>query len=105
MKLKLNLKHKLMSKSVSMLAFGALLFSSLSACVSSNQTPPPVPIGNTSTPIKHLVVMFQENVSFDDYFGIYPNALNPQGKSDCTAAPNVSSLNDLQQCPEWLVLL
>ena len=23
----------------------------------------------TSTPIKHLVVMFQENVSFDHYFG------------------------------------
>ena len=28
--------------------------------------------GTTSTPIKHLVVIFQENVSFDHYFGTYP---------------------------------
>src|SRR5262249_4557579 len=26
----------------------------------------------TTTPIKHLVVIFQENVSFDHYFGTYP---------------------------------
>ena len=29
---------------------------------------------NTRTPIKHVVVIFQENVSFDHYFGTYPNA-------------------------------
>ncbi len=28
----------------------------------------------TATPIKHVVVIFQENVSFDHYFGTYPNA-------------------------------
>ena len=28
----------------------------------------------TQTPIKHLVVIFQENVSLDHYFGTYPNA-------------------------------
>ena len=33
----------------------------------------------TATPIKHLVVFFQENVSFDHYFGAYPNALNDDG--------------------------
>jgi phospholipase C len=27
----------------------------------------------TATPIKHLVVIFQENVSFDHYFGTYPH--------------------------------
>ena len=26
----------------------------------------------TATPIKHLVVIFDENVSFDHYFGTYP---------------------------------
>jgi phospholipase C len=31
----------------------------------------------TTTPIKHLVVIFQENISFDHYFGTYPHALNP----------------------------
>jgi phospholipase C len=36
--------------------------------------------GATTTPIKHLVVIFQENVSFDHYFGTYPNAANTSGQ-------------------------
>ncbi len=40
----------------------------------------------TSTPIKHLVVVFQENVSFDHYFGTYPKAANTDG-TPFTAAP------------------
>jgi len=28
----------------------------------------------TETPIDHVIVIFQENVSFDHYFGTYPNA-------------------------------
>ncbi|MGZ5871373.1 MAG: phospholipase C [Bradyrhizobium sp.] len=42
-----------------------------------------VPTANnirTATPIKHLVVIFDENRSFDHYFGTYPNALNPEGE-------------------------
>ena len=35
----------------------------------------------TATPIKHVVVIFQENVSFDHYFGTYPNALNLSGET------------------------
>ena len=31
------------------------------------------------TPIKHVVVIFGENISFDHYFGTYPNAANPHG--------------------------
>jgi phospholipase C len=31
-------------------------------------------------PIKHVVVIFQENASFDHYFGTYPRALNPPGE-------------------------
>ena len=31
------------------------------------------------TPIEHLVVIFQENHSFDVYFATYPVALNPPG--------------------------
>ena len=30
--------------------------------------------------IRHVVVLFQENVSFDHYFGTYPHALNPNGE-------------------------
>jgi len=36
---------------------------------------------HTATPIKHLVVIFQENVSFDHYFGTYPNAANTDGST------------------------
>ena len=34
------------------------------------------PAQGTTTPIKHLVVIFQENVSFDHYFGTYPHTNN-----------------------------
>ena len=34
----------------------------------------------TKYPIKHLVVIFNENISFDHYFGSYPNAMNPEGE-------------------------
>ena len=48
----------------------------------------------TATPIKHLVVIFQENVSFDHYFATYPNAANSDG-STFHAAPNTPSVNGL----------
>jgi phospholipase C len=57
------------------------------------------PSGNndskTATPIKHLVVIFQENVSFDHYFGTYPNALNLKGDRIFTAAAGTPSINGL----------
>jgi phospholipase C len=49
----------------------------------------------TSTPIKHLVVIFQENVSFDHYFATYPNAKNPAGEPRFNAAPDTPAVNGL----------
>ena len=49
----------------------------------------------TATPIQHLVVIFQENVSFDHYFGTYPNALNPKGEPKFKAAANTPAVNGL----------
>src|ERR1700692_2317751 len=49
----------------------------------------------TATPIQHLVVIFQENVSFDHYFGTYPNALNPKGEPKFKASANTPSVNGL----------
>ncbi len=49
----------------------------------------------TTTPIKHLVVIFDENVSFDHYFGTYPNAANPPGEPAFHAAPGTPSVNGL----------
>ena len=37
--------------------------------------------GHAATPVKHVVVIFQENVSFDHYFGTYPNAANTDGQT------------------------
>ncbi len=34
----------------------------------------------TTTPIKHVIVIFQENISFDHYFATYPHATNPVGE-------------------------
>jgi phospholipase C len=33
----------------------------------------------TKTPIKHVVVIFDENISYDHYFGTYPKATNDDG--------------------------
>ena len=52
------------------------------------------PKDKTATPIKHLVIIFQENVSFDHYFGTYPNATNTSGQH-FTAAPGTSAVNGL----------
>ena len=49
----------------------------------------------TKTPIKHLVVIFQENVSFDHYFGTYPNAANLSGETPFHAAGTPTSINNL----------
>jgi phospholipase C len=49
----------------------------------------------TATPIQHLVVIFQENVSFDHYFGTYPNAQNPAGEPKFRAATDTPTVNGL----------
>jgi phospholipase C len=53
----------------------------------------------TATPIQHVVVIFQENVSFDHYFGTYPNAANTDG-TKFTAAEGTPQINGLT--PELL---
>jgi phospholipase C len=48
----------------------------------------------TATPIKHVVVVFDENVSFDHYFGTYPYAANTDG-STFHAKPGTPTVNGL----------
>jgi phospholipase C len=52
----------------------------------------------TATPIKHLVVIFQENVSFDHYFGTYPQATNTSGQP-FDAHGNTPTVNGLTNTP------
>jgi len=49
----------------------------------------------TQTPIKHVVVIFGENISFDHYFATYPQATNPVNEPAFTAAPNTPAVNNL----------
>ena len=51
--------------------------------------------GQTATPIQHLVVIFQENVSFDHYFATYPTALNPSGEPRFKASADTPTVNGL----------
>ncbi|WP_409192238.1 alkaline phosphatase family protein [Bradyrhizobium sp. RDM4] len=50
---------------------------------------------HTETPIKHLVVIFNENRSFDHYFATYPNAANPSGAIPFVPKPHTPKVNNL----------
>ena len=57
----------------------------------------------TKTPIKHLVVIFDENRAFDHYFGTYPNALNLEGEPVFEPARNTPrDVNNLLSSPALL---
>jgi phospholipase C len=51
--------------------------------------------GGTASPIKHVVVIFQENVSFDHYFGTYPRAANLSGEPAFHAKADTPRVNNL----------
>src|SRR5271165_1819601 len=68
---------------------GLLIAASLLPTLSVASSPP------TTTPIKYIVVIFQENNSFDHYFGTYPTATNPAGEPAFTALPNTPSVNGI----------
>src|SRR5215467_12298209 len=50
---------------------------------------------HTATPIKHLVVIFQENISYDHYFGTYPNAMSLPGEPPFRASRHTPLNNNL----------
>jgi len=72
---------------VQLLVFGLLVGPRPARAQSSSST--------AITPIHHVVVIFQENVSFDHYFGTYPVATNPEGEPQFTALPNTPTVNGL----------
>jgi phospholipase C len=49
----------------------------------------------TATPIKHVVVIFGENISFDHYFGTYPKAQNNPGETPFHYKSSNHSGNDV----------
>jgi phospholipase C len=55
----------------------------------------PAPLPRANTPIQHVVVIFDENESFDHYFGTYPHATNPSGEPAFTAAAGTPAVDGL----------
>jgi phospholipase C len=51
------------------------------------------PVTSTQV-IKHVVVIFNENVSFDHYFGTYPNAANTGGTTFTAAAGTPTNIDN-----------
>ncbi len=89
------LRRTLVPIAVAVAALGVL-----AACGSSDDTPAASSLSvqnaaATATPIKHVVVIYGENVSFDHYFATYPNATNPTGEPVFTAAAGTPSVNGL----------
>ena len=88
--------RKQMASSLALVAvLISLVFASSSASAASANTGRNT--GSTTTPIQHVVVIFQENVSFDHYFGTYPVATNPSGEPAFSARPGTPSVNGLTQ--------
>lgn len=75
--------------SLRMMLLGTWLFGLAPAFAWSQQSASP------RTPITHVVVIFQENQSFDHYFATYPNAANLPGEPPFHAAPGTPTVNGL----------
>ena len=59
------------------------------------------PGSSTTTPIKHVVVIFQETVSFDHYFATYPMAANPGGEPEFHEWRSTPSVNSADHQSEF----
>jgi phospholipase C len=96
---------KLLAGAATAAAMGAAVIGiSVSAASSGNAAAPGSSVAATAavasgaattTPIKHVVVLFDENISFDHYFGTYPFAQNQPGEPQFTAKPNTPTVNGL----------
>lgn len=87
-------KRALLGLLVTSAALASVLVTQIASAVPAGPPPKPPKPGDTTTPIQHLVVIFQENVSFDHYFASYPNAANTDG-SPFAADPSTPSANGL----------
>src|SRR5260370_10132751 len=80
--------------SVAVASLGVVGATSVGAADGSRAAHGASQISSTATPIRHLVVIFQENVSFDHYFGTYPKAANSSGQP-FQAARDTPKVNNL----------
>ncbi len=86
-------KPKLGKAKLAVLAASTVLYGVAAApSIAGNGAPQPP---STQTPIKHVVVIFDENISFDHYFGTYPFAQNPKNEPGFTPRDDTPSANTL----------
>jgi phospholipase C len=83
------MRYLLSSVATLTLSFGSLALPS----IASAQDFSPLVTPTATTPIRHVVVIFGENISFDHYFGTYPTAVNPPGQPRFKALPGTPAVN------------
>src|SRR5690348_10455250 len=83
--------HWSVRRTLAVVAAGGLCLAGTATAAAAG---PQVATRATATPITHLVVIFDENVSFDHYFGTYPSAANTDG-NPFHAAKGTPSVNGL----------
>src|SRR5689334_18550672 len=81
------------AKLATTLGAAAVLVATAATQTAGGQSPA---AGRPATPIRHLVVIFDENNSFDHYFGTYPHAANTDG-TPFHANPGTPRVNGLRQ--------
>ena len=91
---------KILLSTVAIIAVAAGVSGSLAAKKDTQTSPQNA--AKTATPIKHLVVIFGENRSYDHYFGTYPYATNPQGEPVFKGAANTPKSNNYISNPTLL---
>ena len=73
-----------------------ILLAGLTICIRAIATAAvPVRLASTTTPIQYLVVIDDENISFDHYFATYPIAANRPGEPRFIALPNTPEVNGI----------
>ena len=80
---------------LSVFVSAALLISQAGPILAAASQPQASATVTPTTPIQHVVVIFGENISFDHYFGTYPNAQNPPGQPRFKPLPNTPTVNGL----------
>jgi phospholipase C len=83
-------------KFVALAATSSLVLTGCSTAGVTYQAPttPAIVPTTSAQAIKHVVVIFGENISFDHYFGTYPNALNNPGETKFTAVSGTPTPNN-----------
>jgi phospholipase C len=88
--LRLRMRKKLLALGATAVVAGATVLG-----ISMSGAAPTAALPSPTTPIEHVVVIFPENISFDHYFGTYPNAVNGPGEPAFTALPGTPAVNGL----------